>query len=442
MEAGRRRGTARSGGVIAGSVWETRMKSDEVKGGIKVFNGEENSEEDGDKRVIRPKQSPVGVSGKRKTWKSDNSEGLERSPIQIAKQRYDQSRDLSEQCKELSVSSDGVKKSPVQSKKTRSEVGKELIVSCEGMERSSIRKIKTRSEETVKDLNVFDDRTERNPIPMRKAKSESENGDQTERSSVQLRKVKSESNKALDGSIGANEKSPIPLTKAKSGKNLDGLGDGTERNVVELKASKSDSKPKLKSAIDGPSECPDEFVEAIEKNSVEIEKTKSDETCKEFGVCEEKVIWSSLSNLGQVKSAPEQAAGDEEEEDWDGESDEEIEIEIEAENKRIEVKEINIPEQNLKQVVNVEKKITEQNLKQFVNVEKKIHQVQERPLPISPILKKLGPPSLNQPRTHPVPTKTKPIPVSNGFQRTPETQTGFQRIPETHSRLQSLGDLS
>ncbi|KAL6956490.1 hypothetical protein U1Q18_043624 [Sarracenia purpurea var. burkii] len=56
----------------------------------------------------------------------------------------------------------------------------------------------------------------------------------------------------------------------------------------------SDSKPKLKSAIDGPSECPDESVEAIEK-------TGSDEICKEFGVCERKEIWRQ-SGSGQICS--------------------------------------------------------------------------------------------------------------------------------------------
>ncbi|KAL6979525.1 hypothetical protein U1Q18_021186 [Sarracenia purpurea var. burkii] len=56
----------------------------------------------------------------------------------------------------------------------------------------------------------------------------------------------------------------------------------------------SDSKPKLKSAIDGPSEFPDEFVEAIEK-------TESDEICKEFGVCERKEIWRQ-SGSGQICS--------------------------------------------------------------------------------------------------------------------------------------------
>ncbi|KAI8023520.1 Reticulon-like protein B21 [Camellia lanceoleosa] len=53
-----------------GSVWESRMKSDEVKGGIKVFNGkEENFEKSGDKS-LRPKPCPIRIDGKRKTWKS------------------------------------------------------------------------------------------------------------------------------------------------------------------------------------------------------------------------------------------------------------------------------------------------------------------------------------------------------------------------------------
>ncbi|KAI8023524.1 hypothetical protein LOK49_LG03G00265 [Camellia lanceoleosa] len=92
--------------------WESRMKSDEVKGGIKIFHGEEeNSKESGDKS-LRPKPSPIGVSGKRKTWKSENSDGLERSPIQIARQRSEINKNLDVQCKELSVPTDGIKKNP------------------------------------------------------------------------------------------------------------------------------------------------------------------------------------------------------------------------------------------------------------------------------------------------------------------------------------------
>ncbi|CAL5402139.1 unnamed protein product [Camellia sinensis] len=418
MEVGRRKRTTRNG-VVAGSVWESRMKSDEIKGGIKVFNGEEeNSEESGDKS-LRPKPSPIGVSGKRKTWKSENSDGLQRSPIQIARQRSEINKNLDVQCKELSVSTDGIKKNPVQSKKSRSE---QLSVSVDGIERSPIHKMKTRSEES-KELNVFVERTERNPNQVRKAKSESqkligESDDGFERNLVQLRKVKPEFNKALDESV--DTKTKLVSNKSLDGpsKNLDGLGDGTGRNSFELKVTKPESN-----------EAFVESVVAIEKSPVGIDETRSDETCKECGVCEEKVISISLSNMGEVKSAPKLVANDDDDdddddEDWDEALDEGIEIEIEK--KSFDVKKISIPEQKPKQVV---------------NEEKMLHKVQEKPLPISPIVKKQTTTLVNHSRTHPTPKKTKPIPMSHGFQRSPETQIGFQRISQTHNKLQSLVDL-
>ncbi|KAL7193410.1 hypothetical protein ACSBR2_025092 [Camellia fascicularis] len=446
MEVGRR-GTARNGGVVSGSVWESRMKSDEVKGGIKVFNGEETtSEENNVDKKPRPKQSLVGVSGKRKTWKSENLEGVEKNPIQIVRQRSEQTKNLGEQCKELSVSADGIKKSPVlQQKKTRSEVGKEVRMSVDGIERSPIQKMKTRSEDS-KELNVIVDKTERNPIQIRKAKSESQklvgqspresggDGDGIEKNSIQLRKVKSESNKVLDESVDVNERNPGPLTKSESVSNKV-LEEG---NSTELKEAISESKSESKEAVDESNEVPDETVEAIVKNPVEIEKIGSDETCKEVDVCEEKVISSDLSNMGQVKSAPQlevaddgdgDGDGDGDEEDWDEEFDEEVdeEIEMEIEKKSFDVKEIDITEQKPKLVV--------------VKEEKKIHPVQERKLPISPIVKKQAPPLVNHSRIHPIPTKPKANPVSNGFQKAPETHTEYQSIPDAHSKLQSLVDL-
>ncbi|KAL7257566.1 hypothetical protein ACSBR1_003803 [Camellia fascicularis] len=416
MEVGRRKRTTRNG-VVAGSVWESRMKSDEVKGGIKVFSGEEeNSEESGDKS-LRPKPSPIGVSGKRKTWKSENSDGLERSPIQIARQRSEINKNLDVQCKELSVSTDGIKKNPVQSKKSRSE---QLSVSVNGIERSPFHKMKTRSEES-KELNVFVERTERNPNQVRKAKSESqklvgESDDGNERNLVQLSKVKSGSTKALDESVDTKVKLVSNKSLDGPNKNLDGLGDGTGGNSFELKVAKPESN-----------EAFVESVVAIEKSPVGIAETRSDETCKEFGVCEEKIISSSLSNMGEVKSAPKLVANeddDDDDEDWDEALDEGIEIEIEK--KSFDVKKISIPEQKPKQVV---------------NDEKMLHKVQEKPLPISPIVKKQATTLVNHSRTHPTPKKTKPIPMSHGFQSRPETQTGFQRISQTHNKLQSLVDL-
>ncbi|GMQ04448.1 hypothetical protein CsSME_00049858 [Camellia sinensis var. sinensis] len=248
--------------------WESRIKSDELNGGLKIFYGEEeNSEESGDKS-LRPKPSPIGVSGKRKTWKSENSDGLGRSPIQIARQRSEINKNLDVQCKELSVSTNGIKKNPVQSKKSRSE---QLSVSVNGIERSPIHKMKTRSKES-KELNVFVERTERKLNQVRKANSESqklvgESDDGNERNLVQLRKVKPESNKALDESV--DTKAKLVSNKSSDGpsKNLDGLGDGTGRNSFELKVAKPESN-----------EAFVEFVVAIEKSPVGIAETRSDET--------------------------------------------------------------------------------------------------------------------------------------------------------------------
>ncbi|XP_075509882.1 uncharacterized protein LOC142546192 isoform X2 [Primulina tabacum] len=126
----------------AGSVWETRMKLDEFKGGIKVFNADHPNPEENARIVcttggiaspvnkneaigpvykgVGAKQSPVrGGSGsaKRKTWKSDGFEG---SPIQIGRQRSEVCKNLDDKFKESTDSADGkAKKTPVQVKKTR-----------------------------------------------------------------------------------------------------------------------------------------------------------------------------------------------------------------------------------------------------------------------------------------------------------------------------------
>ncbi|XP_059635566.1 reticulon-like protein B21 [Cornus florida] len=455
MDVGRRKGATRNG-VVAGSVWESRMKVDEVKGGIKVFNGEDNSEENGDNTTatatalqvdnkrLRPKQSPVGVSGKRKTWKSESSE----NPIQIARQRSEVKKTMEEQFKELSVSADSIKKSPIQMKKTRSDVGKELSVSVDGIQRSPIQKMKTRSEE-AKQLSVSVDGIQRNPIQSRNPKSESceevgEFGDGIKRNSIQSRKVKSESNKPPDESIDGNQRNSPQLRKVKSESNktsdesgkktLDSLGDGNERNSVELRKAKLKSDKVVdesNNGVDGP-------VEGIEKSPVVIEKNRSDENCKELDVCQEKVISSSLSNVSQVKSASPLVVNDDEldddddDEDWDEELEEEMdeEIETEVEKRSFDIKEINIPEQKPKQVV---------------NEEKKFHQVQEIPKPISPIVRKQPPPVVKNTRIHPNPPKTTTPIVKNAriHHDPPKTTPNpvFHSIPETHNRLQNLVDL-
>ncbi|KAL1553776.1 reticulon-like protein B21 isoform X1 [Salvia divinorum] len=120
-----RRGSAQK----EGSVWESRMKLDKVKGGIKVFKA---ADQNGDTAVTetnseieicrdaKPKQSP---SGKRKTWKSESFDG---SPVKIAALRSELSKNFDEQ---ISESSDAAKKSAVSIRK------------------SSVRKVKSNSDE-------------------------------------------------------------------------------------------------------------------------------------------------------------------------------------------------------------------------------------------------------------------------------------------------------
>ncbi|KAF8407251.1 hypothetical protein HHK36_006378 [Tetracentron sinense] len=264
MEVSRRR-TAPRKGVVAGSVWESRMKNDEVKGGIKVFNGEENSEEGGGGQVrvdrkLKQNQNG-GVKGRRKTWKSESVEKIEKIPIQTKKTR-------SESCKELSVSVDGIEKTPIQIRKTRSESNRV-------------------SDESCKDLGVCVDGNERNPILLRKTRSESN-------------RVSDESCKDLGVSVDETERNPIQIRKTRS-----------ESNRVSDESCKEF----------------DISVDEIERNPIQISKTISDsdslldESCKEFGVCTEKIISSSLNNVGQAMDDD----GDEEDE---GEDEEEIEMEI------------------------------------------------------------------------------------------------------------------
>ncbi|KAI3801729.1 hypothetical protein L1987_29842 [Smallanthus sonchifolius] len=138
MDLGRKRVAPNSSknGVVVGSVWESRMK-----GSLKVFNGDDKNQEN--------EKNGVGGGGKRKTWKSDgNSDGNERSPVQISKARSENKKELGELSKGLSDSMDGIgiKKSPVQMKKGRPEWNKVKSVSIDGIERNPVqRTIKTQS---------------------------------------------------------------------------------------------------------------------------------------------------------------------------------------------------------------------------------------------------------------------------------------------------------
>ncbi|KAK8505362.1 hypothetical protein V6N13_045800 [Hibiscus sabdariffa] len=166
------RRTGAKSSVVAGSVWETRMRSDEIKGGFKVFNGEDdsNGEENGDKGLSLKKGQSFG---KRKTWKSESFDGFEKNPIQIAKGKAE------EQCK----------KSPFRVAKGRSSMEncKDLSLSVD----SGVKKIPFQVRKGVKDLSKSVDGIERTPIHGKKLRSE-----------VQVRKVKSDTVKASSAQSG------------------------------------------------------------------------------------------------------------------------------------------------------------------------------------------------------------------------------------------------
>lgn len=338
MDVSRRRAGVKTS-VVAGSVWESRMKLDEVKGGIKVFNGEENveesrsSNEDTAKKIVKRgggqtgTSTGVAVSGKRKTWKSESFEG----PIQIAKGKTSEV-----QCKELSVSVDGIRRSPVQARKGRSEgSNKELRLSVDGIDKSFIQvekvskeldeipiQVKKGSSEANREVGVSVDENENSPSQTRKQRSDLREVFEYD---VELRKVKSDSVKVSKQSgIG---KDPVP----------DG---GDESNSVQLRKAKSETDKVL-----------NESVNRIEKSPPEIEETGSEETCEEFGMCQEKVISSSETNELIKKPAPDLLVynpppGDDE---FEGDEEEE-EIEIEIEKKTLDIKEIKIPEERPKKV--------------------------------------------------------------------------------------------
>ncbi|KAF9662757.1 hypothetical protein SADUNF_Sadunf18G0087400 [Salix dunnii] len=475
-----RRGVGVKTSVVAGSVWENRMKLDEVKGGIKVFNGEENVEESGSgngdvgKKMVKRGHTGTGasvaMSGKRKTWKSESFDG----PIQIAK-----GKNSEQLCKELSVSVDGTKKNPVQARKGRSEgSNKELSLSVDGIDKSSIQvkkgskvldgivrspiQVKKGRSEPNKEAGVSADGNEKSPSQIRKQRSDIK---EVVESGVELRKVKSDSVKVLE--LSETGKDPV----------LDG---GVERNSIQLRMAKSEADKVL-----------DDSVNGIEKIPPEIEEIGSEETCKESGVCQEKVISISETNESIEKPPPKQLVDNpphnddddvviDGDEDIEGDEDEE-EIEIQIEKKSLDIKEINISEEKTKKVetnvaeqkpkkveTNVAEKkptkvetnvaeqkpkkvetnlaekkstkmeicIPEQKPKKVVSEVKKVQQFNNRAAPTSSIVNKQPPPVIKRATLYQNLAKAAAnpsIPVANEHRNFKETHR--------HSKLQNLVDL-
>ncbi|KAM0969188.1 hypothetical protein ACFX13_017742 [Malus domestica] len=454
MDVGRRKS-----GVVAGSVWESRMKVDQVKGGVKVFNGDQdNAEETSTNGVTaatraRLKRAPAGgggaaSSGKRKTWKSETFEGSEKSPIQISKGKTESVKNSDEQCKELSVSVDGIRKSPAQLRRLRSEGTKEIGVSAEKNERSPIGIRKPRRE-LLKSSSDLGEGAERNSIQLRKVKSESSRGiDDPSGSAIQSEKPKSEPNKASDESDKEMES-----VESESSRGIDDAsGSAIQSEKAKLEPNKASDE------TDKEIESVDVSVKEIEENPVEnseIGDDGSDENCKEFGVCEEMVVKSSGgSNAGVLKSDDDRKAKEDNDGDDGGdESEEEVdeEIEVEIEKKSVDIKEVNAAPE-------------EKPTAKIVKEEAKVVKVNEVKKPAGPVRTGSGPALLQlerrevkkllqkPPESISLNLKKSPAPVikrATVFPKVPKyNYTSFSAskerhssFPETHSRLQSLVDL-
>ncbi|XP_049386173.1 reticulon-like protein B21 [Solanum stenotomum] len=408
MEGGNRRRSksSRNNGVVAtGSVWENRMKLDEVKGGFKVFSDssiEETPDENDDKDCVfisgsntqvdekldmGPKREnlDVGVvSGKRKTWKT--TESFEGNPIQIASKKTDLSKNLDEKSRDLSVSADGVagitKKTlknesfegnPFQIASKKTDLSKNLDEKCKDLNKNL--------DEKCKNLSVSVD-----GITKRTWKSESFEGNP-----FQIASKRSDLRKQLD------EKS----------KDLSVSADGVCKKVP-IQSKKSSELRKLKSDKSVNGNVKKSNLEESSKNlegSIGIKKTKSEE----FGMCEEKFITSNAVSEVESVNKLEKSLENGDDEEWDDVLEEEID---EGNDKRsVEVKEISVQEQN--------------KLKKIVIEEKRFQYNNKRQMPISSINMKQSLPTLVNANIHQSATRTK----SDKFQS------------RQHSKLQSLVDL-
>ncbi|CAB4319203.1 unnamed protein product [Prunus armeniaca] len=274
MDVGRRRDGVRSG-VVAGSVWESRMKIDEVKGGIKVFNGDQENSED---------QSMLAMG------LLELVQVLRRNPIQISKAKTESLKNSDQQCKELSVSVDGIKKSPTQLRRLRSEASKEIgAAASDKNERSSvgIRKPRNELRKSASDLGEASVGIEKNSAQLRKVKSECNKGLDASGNAIQLGKAKSESNKALDES---DKEIDTPVEEF--GVCQEMVISSGESNVDVLK---SDPKASVHDGDDQEGDEEDDGDELEEEvdEEIEVEVEKKSVDIKEVNATEEKLTTRS-----------------------------------------------------------------------------------------------------------------------------------------------------
>ncbi|KAH0654745.1 hypothetical protein KY285_029627 [Solanum tuberosum] len=439
----KRRGkNSRNGVVVAGCVWENRMRFDEFKGGINVYSEKEETpqvendemktnEVEEHKKLEMGSKTNLGVgcfvmSGKRKTWKSESN--FEGNPIEISTKR-------SQLCKELSVSA--MKKSPIQSKKREGnekmcELKKVKNVSPNGNLRNSLQLMKAKSEkckeidviEENKVVGVLDESKKNLERVFSESSDENKVVDVLDESKKNLERVFGESsdgneeNKVADvcdeskrnlervfvESSDKNEENKVVDVLDESKRNLDMVfvesSDGNEENKVvdnvdgdegnQIQLRKVKSEANKAQNVDGKN-CDLRKVKSMclngnLKNSLQMVKTKTEKCNKSFEKnkvleenCEEKVIRSNVEPQEKLNL---------ENEDFKI-----LEEEIEKEN-------------SLAKVIKTKKIV--------IVEEKKVHisNNEKKQVSIPPIIKKQSNPSFSgQSRIlhhHPSPTRTKP----------------------------------
>ncbi|XP_061375780.1 reticulon-like protein B21 [Gastrolobium bilobum] len=371
MDVSRRRVGVRCS-VVAGSVWESRMKSDEIEGGVKVFSGEENAEERGvgGNRLKRNQIGGVVATGKRKTWKSE----LDKSQIQIARGKSEPHKNSGEQCKDLSVSSDAIKKSPIKVRKLKTEGSKEIGASADKFERSSIHKV----------------------------------GECPER-------------------LGKRKSDPIK-TEKQSVKNVAGFCDGNGENTIQLREEKSEFDQVLdesrieKDDIDENSKdfgaCQDNVISSSSDNA---------------GVVKCSPVHVDGDSDDFIDDEADEGEEKEEEEELMEEDDE---IDIEMEKRSFDVKEISIPESKVvneperKVVVNETGKhkiVNQQESKKAANTNTRYHQKNERPVSV-PLTVKQSPPIKRHSTIYQNFSKADSIPKAEEYHSFPQTQNKLQTL--------------
>jgi len=253
MNVSRRRVGTRCS-VVAGSVWESRMKSDEVGGGVKVFRGEQGSEEGGNgaTRLKRSQTGGVVATGKRKSWKLENKQ------IQIGRGKVEQS-------KNLNISSDLIKKSASQVRKKKNEgIGASV---CSDKLRGPILTRRKRSE-------VGESFRKNKPDRIKNV------GDEDGGNAMQVRKEKSEFDHAVDESrndelAGGSGRTVSDNGKNENDENSKDFGVCLEKVI----SSSSDDARMVKCSpvhVGGDSHDDDDDEEEDEEDEEEVEMDDED----------------------------------------------------------------------------------------------------------------------------------------------------------------------